>query len=104
MDLYLNSIHNRCKTLLSRGYEIISDVSGGFDTRSLVTGYEHLNYPVRYFTHILITGDESSAVDPLASSFGINIEPIKSSHKMDFDEMDRLSSGLPMVHIMGGQL
>lgn len=90
VELYLESIRNRCDTLLSHGYELISDVSGGFDTRSLVTGYEHLNYPVRYFTHVLITGDERSAVDPLAKSFGIHIEPIKSSHEMDFKEIDRL--------------
>ena len=89
-SLFLESLENRFKTLSELGYSCIADVSGGFDTRAVLMGIEKLGLNVNYFTHRLVTGDESRVAVALGKTYGKDVQYISSSHEIDYDEMEKI--------------
>ena len=54
-DHFLESVENRVRTLKRNGYRIIADISGGYDSRSVMAGLSKFTKNVTYFTVNLAT-------------------------------------------------
>ncbi|MFC1489858.1 hypothetical protein ACFL6K_01480 [Candidatus Latescibacterota bacterium] len=87
-SLFLESLENRLNKCTEFGFSNIADVSGGFDTRAILMGIENLGVNVDYFTHRLVSGDESDVAFKLVDIYGKNMQYISSSHEIDYDEME----------------
>lgn len=57
-ELILDSINNRVKKLQERGFNLIADLSGGFDSRTVLAGLSRFSSDISYFTFEYIQ-DES---------------------------------------------
>lgn len=57
-SLFLESTKWRYKRLQELEYSMIADVSGGYDTRTVMGGLCGIGADVDYYTHDLVTGDE----------------------------------------------
>ena len=88
--LFLESIENRYNRCSELGYSCIADVSGGFDTRTVMLGLEKIGADVEYFTHDLVSGDESAVAYKLGKVYGKTIRTVSASHELDYEEIGRL--------------
>jgi hypothetical protein len=57
-DLYLQSVQSRIQALERDEFQIVSDLSGGFDSRALLGGIEKFTHDVIYCTQKLDTNDQ----------------------------------------------
>ena len=89
--LYMESIENRYATCRDQGYSCIADVSGGFDTRTVMLGLEKIGADVGYFTHDLVSGDESSVALELGRVYGKPVTIVRASHAIDYNDIERLA-------------
>lgn len=86
---FMESIENRYSTCRRLGYSCIADVSGGYDTRAVMMGMEKLGTDADYFTHRLVTGDESSIAQMLGDVYGKPVRIVSASHELDYNEMEK---------------
>ncbi|MFA5029974.1 MAG: hypothetical protein WC495_00075 [Patescibacteria group bacterium] len=85
---FSESIRNRVQTIQEHGYSIIADLSGGFDTRTILAGLSKTSKNVQYFTFEYIR-DESQYAQAIFQAMG---SP-GSYHKIKFNnsQVDDLS-------------
>jgi hypothetical protein len=57
-ELFLQSVQSRIQTLERDEFQIVSDLSGGFDSRTLLGGLEKFTHDVIYCTQKLDTNDQ----------------------------------------------
>ncbi|MCE5252503.1 hypothetical protein LLG96_20060 [bacterium] len=88
--LFMESLVNRYERCRELGYSCIADVSGGFDTRTVMAGLEKLDADVTYFTHRLVSGDESHVALRLGELYGKPVRVVSASHTPDYDDMERI--------------
>ncbi|MFC1508671.1 hypothetical protein ACFL60_03175 [Candidatus Omnitrophota bacterium] len=88
--LFMESVENRYNRCSELGYTCIADVSGGFDTRTVMLGLEIIGANVEYFTHDLVSGDESAVAYELGRVYGKPIRTVSASHELDFEEIGQL--------------
>ena len=69
-DAFLASLEDRVKTLQRRSYRIIADLSGGFDTRAVLGGFSRLSLSADFYSHSLVTGDESGIAKRIFDAAG----------------------------------
>ncbi len=87
---FMESIENRYSTCRKQAYSCIADVSGGYDTRAVIMGMEKLGADVDYFTHRLVTGDESRVAQMLGDVYEKPVQVVSASHELDYAEMEKL--------------
>jgi asparagine synthase (glutamine-hydrolysing) len=75
-DLFLESTRWRYERLQSLAYSMISDVSGGYDTRTVMGGLCGIGADVDYYTHDLVTGNERKASFAVGELYGKEISLI----------------------------
>jgi len=91
-DLFIESLDNRTNALQQSGMSIITDLSGGYDTRAIFTGLHQAGDDFLACTDNLITGDESPIARELAETFGRELEYFSAYHPVDdFDEMQKVT-------------
>ncbi|MBK9097292.1 MAG: hypothetical protein IPM14_04055 [bacterium] len=66
---FLNDTKNRVTKLRENGYEIISDLSGGFDSRALIGALSKFDKKIKYFTYEYIQ-DESLEANKIFNELG----------------------------------
>jgi hypothetical protein len=69
-ELYLEGYAARARRLGERGYALMADLSGGFDTRFVLAGARRLGLDVDFYTDDLVSGDESAVALRLAEVCG----------------------------------
>jgi len=74
-ELFLESCKNKVQKIESSQYNSIVDISGGFDTRTVLAGIKKFNSNAIGVTLSLITGDESEYAIKIANIF--NTELVK---------------------------
>lgn len=82
-SLHIESVERRVARCVELGLPPIADVSGGFDTRTVLGLLESIGAKATYFTHHLVTGDESKVARRLCDLFGRRLELIEASHDVD---------------------
>lgn len=75
-DTFLLDIKNRINKLRQSGYEVISDLSGGFDSRAMIGGLSKFDKEIKYFTYEYIQ-DESKEAQQSFNELGKPGEYIK---------------------------
>ncbi|MBN1292041.1 MAG: hypothetical protein JXB48_09410 [Candidatus Latescibacteria bacterium] len=86
-ELYMHALQNRYTVCGNRGLILTCDVSGGCDTRSVLIGLESIGADVNYYTHDLITGNESNVAKNITDAYGKKLNIVSTSHEIDYDEM-----------------
>ena len=89
-SLFRESLKNRYSRCRELEYSCIADVSGGYDTRTVMAGLENYGGFTDYFTHELVSGDESHIAHKLGELYGKSIRTISASHELDYDETGKL--------------
>jgi len=89
-SLFIESLKNRYSRCRELEYSCIADVSGGYDTRTVMAGLEKYGGFTDYFTHELVSGDESHIANKLGELYGKPIRTISASHELDYDEVSKL--------------
>lgn len=95
--LFLDAVAIRARRLSEAGYRMLADISGGFDSRAVLAGLERTGVGATYYTHRLVTGDESTIAFRLADAFGATLSAVEASHVMseaDYRRIVYLSDGL----------
>ncbi len=87
VSLFLESTENRASTCSKSGFKLISDVSGGYDTRANIAALERLGIDAEYYTHNLVTGNESRVAKELIAKYHKQLKAINVSHKLTLDEL-----------------
>lgn len=57
-ELFLQSVQSRVQTLEDNGFQLVADLSGGFDSRAMLGGLEKFTHKVVYCTQTLNTNDQ----------------------------------------------
>lgn len=90
-SLFFDSLNCRVKKIKEKQYNIIADLSGGYDTRAVFFGLCKLNANVDYYTDYLITGDESEYAKKVADLCSKDVEIINASHKISTQDMCKIT-------------
>jgi hypothetical protein len=91
-QLFMTSLIHRVQRLQEWRYPITADVTGGYDSRAIVTGLTKLNADVDYYTDDLDTNNESTVAQQLADLYGLKLLHIHLSEpRQDIVEMGRLT-------------
>lgn len=69
-ELFLQGYAARAEKLAQRGYRLMVDLSGGFDSRLVFAGARRLGLPVECCTDETVSGDESAVALRLAETCG----------------------------------
>lgn len=85
-NLLQKSMRDRINTCGLYGYDQMIDVSGGYDTRMVLGLYAISSPGGIFFTHKLVTGDESIIADKLGKLFSREIQSISADHSMILSE------------------
>lgn len=89
--VFFESLKNRIKTVEEKGYKIIADLSGGYDTRTILGGLSRFTKNVSYFTFEYIR-DESPSARILFEKMGWpgRYNKLHFENKLDFQEIGSL--------------
>lgn len=87
---FLTAVKRRADACSARGFELIADISGGYDTRAVVVGLEKLGIDVEYYTHCLVSGDESAIAKDLASIYGKHVNVVNVNHDLSMQEFSQM--------------
>jgi len=90
VGLYRQSMGDRYTRCRELGLSCIVDVSGGFDTRTVMAGMEDIGGEAEYYTHDLVSGDESQVAMKLGDLYGQPVNLVSASHEVDFGELEGL--------------
>ncbi|NQV41387.1 MAG: hypothetical protein HQ506_03450 [Candidatus Marinimicrobia bacterium] len=85
-SLLQKSMTDRISKCEFYGYQQMIDVSGGYDTRMVLGLYVNNSPEGKFYTHKLVTGDESTIAEKLGELFGREIQGISADHSMDLSE------------------
>lgn len=89
-DIFWSSLRDRKEGVCQRGLGILTDVSGGYDTRTVFAGLTKLNATQAAFTKALATGDESDYALQLGRVLGAPVQSIAADHSFDVGDASRL--------------
>jgi hypothetical protein len=84
-DTFLTDTRNRINKLRERGYELISDLSGGFDSRAIIGSISKFDKNFKYFTYEYVQ-DESKEAQEAFNELEQPGEYIKLKFKNEVDE------------------
>lgn len=97
VELYKTSISNRVEKCKEVGLNIVTDISGGFDTRAVYVGLCQTDTDFMCCTDRLVTGDESGIGQQLTSLYSRDLqifEPDRSTNDLQtMQELTYLTDG-----------
>lgn len=83
VQLFKESLLVRVNKTQEKRLNMITDLSGGFDTRAVFAGLCQLRVPFRSCCDVLITGDESNVARQLAGLFGRDLQVFRAYHPIE---------------------
>jgi hypothetical protein len=89
---YLESVKNRINTVKTKGYRIIADLSGGFDTRAVLGGLSANGEKSSFHSIVLATGNETIVAKSIFDAIGSpgEFSTSASSHEYELTELDEV--------------
>ncbi|MEW5925821.1 MAG: hypothetical protein AB1746_17710, partial [Candidatus Zixiibacteriota bacterium] len=91
LELFRQSLKWRVDKLSEKNIPIVTDLSGGYDTRAVFAGLCEIGADFTACSDRLITGDETGTARRLAELYGKDICVMAAEHPIDnIDEMARL--------------
>ncbi|SYZ74430.1 hypothetical protein TRIP_C90058 [Candidatus Zixiibacteriota bacterium] len=83
VTLFRESLQSRVRRCDEKGLTIVTDLSGGFDTRAVLAGMATTGTDFIPATDILFTGDESKIAKRLAEIYGKELRIFRAAHPFD---------------------
>jgi len=91
LELFRESLDNRIKAPGKDGQSLVTDLSGGYDTRAVFAGLCESGADFTACTDRLVTGDESLVAARLAAKYGRDVKIMEAKHPIDdIAEMTRI--------------
>ena len=83
VQLFRDSLRVRIQKALENGLRIVTDLSGGYDTRTVFAALCQTGEPFTVCTDGVITGDESRIAQSLADLYGKELRVFQAFHPVD---------------------
>ena len=87
---FLTSLTARYEKVAEWGFAPTVDLSGGYDSRTVMMGLERLGLDASYYTHVVINEDERTAARSLADAYGRELTVVTADHTLLVPDMERL--------------
>ncbi|UCD16862.1 MAG: hypothetical protein JSV44_10450 [Candidatus Zixiibacteriota bacterium] len=92
VELFREGLINRVRTVTDRGWGIVADLSGGYDSRGVFAGLCSLDAEILVCHDRIVTADEFDTAKKVAESYGKNLLHFAAPHPVDeIEELRRIT-------------
>jgi hypothetical protein len=90
-ELFLQSVSARVNKIREKKCNMTVDLSGGYDTRTVLAGLSRVNAEVDCYTDDLVTGNESEYAAKIAALYNKEVIRARASHDINLNDMRRIT-------------